>query len=71
MSTQILEQGETQNEKRDMQNEKRFHSDLAPLSNWEPKPVEWLWKPYVPGAMLTLLSGAPGVGKTYVALAIA
>jgi hypothetical protein len=45
--------------------------DLTELSQWDAMPIEWLWQPYVPRAMLTVLSGAPGAGKTFVALAIA
>jgi hypothetical protein len=33
--------------------------------------VNWIWPPYLPCDMLTMLSGDPGVGKTYVALALA
>jgi hypothetical protein len=46
-------------------------ADLIQLSRIEAKPVEWLWYPYVPIAMLTMLNGDPGVGKSYVALAMA
>jgi len=33
--------------------------------------VDWLWKPYIPLGKLTLLEGDPGVGKSWVSLAIA
>ncbi|MDO8750681.1 MAG: AAA family ATPase [Dehalococcoidia bacterium] len=33
--------------------------------------VTWLWHPYIPSGKLTLLEGDPGVGKSWVALAIA
>ena len=33
--------------------------------------VTWLWHPYIPLGKLTLLEGDPGVGKSWVALAIA
>src|SRR5580704_16844820 len=71
MSTQISEGQKTQNEELTTTNEQRLRPDLSPPSNWEPKAIDWLWKPYVPSGMLTLLSGAAGVGKTYIALAIA
>jgi hypothetical protein len=45
--------------------------DLVRLSDVEAKPVNWLWEPYVPLEMITILSGDPGVGKTFIALAIA
>ena len=33
--------------------------------------VDWIWPPYLPCSMLAMLSGDPGAGKTYAALAIA
>lgn len=41
------------------------------LASWEPEPVDWIWFPYVPKGMLTVLSGIAGAGKTYIALDIA
>ncbi len=41
------------------------------LTEYPPKPVEWLWKGYVPFGYLTMLLGPPGVGKTALALAMA
>lgn len=35
------------------------------------EPVRWLWPGYLPAGMLTLLGGAPGCGKTTIALALA
>jgi RecA-family ATPase len=43
---------------------------LVQLSDVEPKPVDWLWEPYLPAGMLALLSGDPGSGKTFLSLAI-
>jgi hypothetical protein len=78
MSTQTPQELETQDEQRETDNEepktsnaKRLRPDLTPLTDWEPKAIDWLWRPYVPGGMLTMLSGAAGAGKTYIALAIA
>lgn len=45
--------------------------DLVPLSSIEAKPVPWLWRPYLAYGMLNLLSGEPGCGKTFLALAFA
>lgn len=49
----------------------RRRPDLVPLSSIEAKPVPWLWRPYLSYGMLNLLSGEPGCGKTYLALAFA
>jgi hypothetical protein len=43
---------------------------LVCLQHVQPATVEWLWSPYVPKRKLTLLEGDPGVGKTFLALAI-
>jgi len=45
--------------------------DLIRLSSVEAKPVPWLWQPYLAYGMINLLSGEPGCGKTYLALAFA
>ena len=33
--------------------------------------VQWLWHPYMPKGMLTLIDGDPGVGKTWLTQSIA
>ncbi len=45
--------------------------DLVTLSGVEAKEVPWLWEPYLAYGMINLLSGEPGCGKTFIALAIA
>jgi DNA repair protein RadA/Sms len=45
--------------------------DVLCLADVEAEEVNWLWKPYIPREMITLLSGDPGVGKTAIALALA
>lgn len=45
--------------------------DLVTLSSVEAKPVPWLWRPYLSYGMINLLSGEPGCGKTFLALAFA
>lgn len=44
---------------------------LVCLADIEPETVSWLWYPYIPQGKLTLLEGDPGVGKSWVSLAIA
>ena len=35
------------------------------------EPVRWLWNGFLPAGMLTILGGAPGCGKTTIALSLA
>jgi len=44
--------------------------DLLCLADVEPKAVSWLWRDYIPRKMLSMISGDPGCGKTWLALAI-
>jgi hypothetical protein len=44
---------------------------LVRMADVEPETVEFLWVPYLPKRKLALLEGDPGLGKTYLALAIA
>jgi putative DNA primase/helicase len=46
-------------------------ADLICLSDIEPRPIEWLWQDRFASGTLAMLSGDPGSGKTWVALAIA
>lgn len=45
--------------------------DIVCLADIVPKDIRWLWRPYLASGMLTMLSGDPGVGKSYLGLAIA
>jgi len=45
-------------------------SRLVCLANIQPETVSWLWYPYIPMGKLTLLEGDPGIGKSWVTLAI-
>lgn len=45
--------------------------DLVTLASVEAQPVPWLWRPYLSYGMINLLSGEPGCGKTFLALAFA
>ena len=41
------------------------------LSEFEPLQVDWLWEPYIPIGMITILEGDPNLGKSYLAMHIA
>jgi putative DNA primase/helicase len=43
-----------------------IRGDAVPL-----EPVRWLWPGFLPAGMLTILGGAPGCGKTTIALSLA
>lgn len=44
---------------------------LICLADVEAREVEWLWEPFIPVGMLSMLSGDPGTGKSFIALSIA
>jgi AAA domain len=46
-------------------------ADIVCLSDVQPRPIEWLWQDRLASGTLAMLSGDPGAGKTWVALAIA
>ncbi|MFC2018737.1 AAA family ATPase [Chloroflexota bacterium] len=50
---------------------KEIDISLVCIADVEPETVSWLWLPYIPRGKLTLLEGDPGVGKSWVSLAIA
>lgn len=45
--------------------------ELVRASDLEPEPVDWLWQDHIPRGKLTVLGGAPGTGKTTIAMKIA
>lgn len=45
--------------------------DLVRLADVEARPVDWLWRLWMAFGMLAMMSGDPGAGKTYLALAVA
>ncbi|MBI4332918.1 MAG: AAA family ATPase [Chloroflexi bacterium] len=44
---------------------------LVHMKDVAPESVDWLWPPYIPKGKLTLLEGDPGIGKSWIGLAIA
>ncbi len=46
-------------------------ADLVYLCDLQPQPVQWLWQDRLASGSLAMISGAPGSGKTWIALAIA
>lgn len=47
------------------------HVNVFSLEKIEPKRISWLWPGRIPRAMLTLLCGDPGVGKSFCSIAVA
>src|SRR6202051_4510736 len=45
-------------------------TDIVCLADLQPQPVEWLWQHRLAAGTLAMLSGEPGSGKTWGALAI-
>lgn len=43
---------------------------VKPISEYETQEINWLWYPYIPKGGITILDGDPGVGKTYLSLAL-
>ncbi|MDP2659371.1 MAG: AAA family ATPase [Dehalococcoidia bacterium] len=43
---------------------------LVSMADVQPEKVEWLWPPYIPLAKVTCLEGDPGLGKSWISLAI-
>ncbi len=44
---------------------------LRPLSDIEPREIDWLWKDRIPLGMLTLFVGDPGIGKSLLTVYLA
>lgn len=50
---------------------KRPEAIITRLSEVTPEPLDWLWSGYIPAAMLTILDGDPGLGKSLLTLDLA
>ena len=48
------------------QNDRGIKLVLEPFSSIEPETVEWVWKDRIPLGKMTILSGDPGLGKSFV-----
>ena len=46
-------------------------ANVRPLSDFEPESVSWLWHHRIPFGKITILEGAPDVGKSHLTLALA
>lgn len=46
-------------------------TSLVRMVDIEAEEVAWLWHPYIPLSKLTIIEGDPGIGKSYLTLAIA
>jgi hypothetical protein len=44
---------------------------IQPLSSIEPQEIKWLWRGRIPFGMLSLIAGAPEVGKSFLSIFIA
>lgn len=54
------------------QEEESSHTlTLINLDDVEPEVVEWLWYPYIPRGKLTMIEGDPGLGKSWLTMALA
>lgn len=45
--------------------------ELICATNLEPEPITWLWKDWLAAGKFHILAGAPGTGKTTIALSLA
>lgn len=41
------------------------------LDTIDPKEIDWLWEPFIPFSMITIMEGDPGVGKSFLAMQLA
>jgi hypothetical protein len=49
----------------------QIDSNIVKISDVEIEEVEWLWYPYIPKNKSTIIEGDPGIGKSFITLAMA
>lgn len=47
------------------------NSTFVTLSTIKPQKIRWLWKPFIPFSMFTILEGDPGLGKSFFSMFLA
>ena len=70
--THLHEDKEIPKKKKHHEEEEPEHTlTLLNLDDVEPEVVEWLWYPYIPRGKLTMIEGDPGLGKSWLTMALA
>lgn len=70
--THLHDEDEPVNDKRKKKiEEEEHHLTLLNLDDVEPEVIEWLWYPYIPVGKLTMIEGDPGLGKSWLTMALA
>lgn len=49
----------------------RKHRLFVDLHTIEPREIVWLWEPFIPFGMITIMEGDPGIGKSFLAMHLA
>lgn len=57
--------------KKKQEEEPEHQLTLINMDDIEPEVVEWLWYPYIPLGKLTMIEGDPGLGKSWLTMALA
>ncbi|WP_413569178.1 AAA family ATPase [Bdellovibrio sp. HCB117] len=51
--------------------ESKIHSDIVYMNEVEAEKIDWLFEPYIALGKVSLIEGEPGIGKSFLSLAIA
>lgn len=51
--------------------EEEHQITILNMDDVEPEVIEWLWYPYIPRGKLTMIEGDPGLGKSWLTMALA